>query len=453
VTVAGLGHFGGGVGAARFLARLGARVTVTDLKDEASLAPSKAALSGLPIRFRLGGHDRDDFVRADLLCLSPAVPREAPLVSEAAERGVPITSEIRLFVSSCRSRRTVGVTGSNGKTTTTSFIGSILAAAGRRHFVGGNIGGSLLDRVDEIGADDVVVLELSSFQLEDLASLSFSPGVAVVTNVVPNHLDRHGTFEAYVDAKKTIVRFQGKDGVAVLAAGDSVVEGFGASAAGRKVYFSGGDLASERDGACVRDGRAVFRRGGAEEPLFSLESIRLPGRFNSWNALAAAAAVRVLGVPASAIARGVADFRGVPHRLEEIAEIAGVRFFNDSKATTPEAAALALGAFDAPVVLIAGGFDKKIALDCLASAAARRCRAAILIGETGPRIGKALESLGRRDIAVPADSLEEAVRLAGKLAAAGDVVLLSPGCASYDMFANFEERGDRFRALVDAIRI
>lgn len=456
VTVVGLGHFGGGVGAARHLARLGARVTVTDLKDEARLAPAVAALGDFPdIRFRLGGHDRADFLEAELLCLSPAVPREAPLVREALAAGVPVTSEIALFVSQCRSRRTVGVTGSNGKTTTTSFLGSILDAAGVPHVVGGNIGVSLLDRLDSIGEEDVVVLELSSFQLEDLARLSFSPALAVVTNVVPNHLDRHGTFAAYVEAKRNVVRHQGKEGVAVLSALDPVVREFAASTRGRAAYFADGPPRPGLPGVFTRGGRAVSCRGGdedEEETLFPLASIRLPGAFNALNALAAAAAARELGVGAEAIARGVGAFRGVPHRLEAIGEIGGVRFFNDSKATTPEAAALALAAFESPVVLIAGGYDKKVALDPLASEAARRCRAAVLIGETAPAIAAAIGELGRSGIVSEARSLEEAVRLAFARAAKGDVVLLSPGCASYDMFSNFEERGDLFRALVGALR-
>jgi len=450
VTVVGLGHFGGGIGAARFLARLGARVTVTDLKDEAALAASIEKLSGLDIRYRLGGHDPDDFLSADLVCASPAVPRSAPLMVRARAAGVPITSEIRLFLAVCPATRTIGVTGSNGKTTTTSLFGSILAEARVPHHVGGNIGRSLVEDASAIAPTDLVVLELSSFQLEDLDGAGFSPDIAVVTNVVPNHLDRHGTLDAYVDAKRTIVRHQTRDGVAVLWADDPIVATFGGAGEGRATWFTDGALDSSLDGVCVRGGVARHEARGRSVDLFPIEAVRLPGAFNLRNALAAAAAGLAAGVTPAAIARGVERFRGVPHRLELVAEAAGVRWINDSKATTPEAAALALGALEARVVLIAGGYDKKVPLDAIAAAAARHCRSAILVGETAPIIRAALERAGSGDRALSAATLEEAVDLARSRAEPGDVVLLSPGCASYDMFSNFEERGDRFRALTNA---
>ena len=439
VTIMGLGLFGGGVGSARFFAARGARVTVTDLKDASALAPSLKALEGLPITFHLGGHPAADFTGADVLVVSPAVPKTSPFLRMAEEAGAEITSEMNLFVAACPAP-ILGVTGSNGKSTTASLAGAMLARW-RPSRVGGNIGKSLLGELDEIRPDEIVVLELSSFQLEDLARLRRSPRTAVVTCLSENHMDRHGTMEAYVDAKKNILRFQKAGDVAVLNADDRIVRSWKGEARGRVVYYSAAGPLVE--GVFADRSQMVFRLGGREERADLAGRNPLRGRHNLSNILAAATAARLLDVPPETIAEAVAAFRPLPHRLEPIGRREGVLFINDSKATTPLAARAAVEAFEEPVVLIAGGYDKHSDPSPMVEAIRRRVRAVLLIGATAEALEKAI---GRKGPVVErAGSLEAAVGRAVALARPGDVVLLAPGHASWDMFENYECRGEAFR--------
>ena len=445
VTVMGLGLFGGGVGAARYFARRGARVTVTDTKPADALRPSIDALQDLPIIFHLGGHQEPDFTQADVLAVSPAVPKTSPYLAMAERAGAEITSEMNLFVAACTGP-IVAVTGSNGKSTTTALVGDMLARD-RPTRVGGNIGRSLLEELDQIRPGDTIVLELSSFQLEDLARVRRGPHAAVVTNISENHLDRHVTMAAYIDAKKNILRFQGADGAAVLNADDPEVRSWQSEARGRVVFYSTRDRMAE---GVFADGSAVvFRLGAREERVDLAGRLTLRGRHNLANVLAAAAAARILGVAPERIAEAVAAFRPLPHRLEPVGERGGVLYVNDSKATTPLAAVAALDAFDAPVVLIAGGYDKHADPAPMVDAIRRRAKAVVLIGATAAALQKAI---GQGGPAVErAAGLEEAVGRAAALARPGDVVLLAPGHASWDMFENYEQRGDLFRRAVEAI--
>jgi UDP-N-acetylmuramoylalanine--D-glutamate ligase len=439
VTVMGLGLFGGGVGAARYFARRGAQVTVTDLKPASKLRPSICALKGLPITYHLGRHRVPDFTRADVVAVSPAVRPDSPYVRAARSAGAEITSEMNLFMALCPAP-VVGVTGSNGKSTTTALTGAILARH-RPTRVAGNIGKSLLDEVEDIRPGETVVLELSSAQLHHLGGLRRSPHVAVVTNVSENHIDWHGSMRAYVEAKKNIVRFQRAGDVAVLNADDPEVSAWGAVGGGRAVLYS----ASRRLRRGVfADGTAVvFRLGGREQRVDLAGRLRLRGRHNLLNVLAAAAAAGVLGVPAVTIAAAIASFEPLPHRLEPIGTRGGVLFVNDSKATTPLAARAAVEAFDEPVVLLAGGYDKGIDPAPLVEAIRRRVKAVVLFGETAESLRRAI---GRgRPIVERAGAFGCAVRRAVALAARGDVVLLSTGHASWDMFDNYEKRGEAFR--------
>jgi len=447
VTVMGLGLFGGGVGAARYLARRGGRVTVTDLKDADALAPSLAALEGLPITFHLGGHVAADFTGADIVVVSPAVPKESEYLKMAEKAGAWITSEMNLFLERCPAP-VVGVTGSSGKSTTTALLGEMLSRAGRVR-VGGNIGRSLLDDLDAIRPGETVVLEVSSFQLQDAARLAWSPHVAVVTNLSPNHLDRHGTMEAYIEAKQTILRFQAADDVAVLNADDEEVRTWGAKARGRVVWYSSREALPE--GVFADGPEAVFRLGEREERVNVAARMRLRGEHNLWNVIAAAAAARVLGVAPEAIAEAVAAFEPLPHRLQPVGMGEGVLFVDDSKATTPEAAALALAAFTEPVVLIAGGYDKHADPRVLVEAIRRRAKAVVLIGATAAALERRIGGGG--PVLERADSLPAAVTRAAALAEAGDVVLLAPGHASYDMFDNYERRGEEFRESALALGV
>jgi len=463
VTVMGLGLFGGGVGAARYLARVGARVTVTDLKPAASLRPSLKALEGLPIAFHLGGHMAKDFRGADLVVVSPAVDkRRSKFVALAQADGAEITSEMNLFFAAFPVARIVGVTGTSGKSTTTALVGDMLRAW-RPTRVGGNIGRSLLEDLPKIQPDETVVLELSSFQLEDLGRLRCSPRVAIVTNISPNHLDRHETMRRYIAAKKNIVRFQGPGDVAVLNADDPRVrrwEGLVRRCGSRAVFYSARRALDE--GAFADGATIVLRLDGREDRVDLAGRNPLFGRHNLQNILAAAAGARALGVPPDLVGGAVASFRPLPHRLEPIGRLGDVLFVNDSKATTPLAAKVAIEAFDRPVVVIAGGYDKHADPSPMVRAIRRRALAAVLIGATARALQKAIgrsrearqparggfalgEGGSGRPAVERARTLEEAVRRAAALARPDGVVLLSTGHASWDMFDNYEQRGEVFR--------
>lgn len=424
VLVMGLGRFGGGVGVTRWLCGQGARVTVTDQAGADSLAESLAQLAGLDVTLRLGGHDEADLAGCDLLVVNPAVAESSPFLRAARGRGVALTTEINLFLSRCAAP-VVGITGSVGKSTTTAMTGAVLATRYVTH-VGGNIGRSLLEELaaGAIAAEHVVVLELSSFQLQRLADLKRSPHVAAVTNLSPNHLDWHGDMAGYVEAKKNIFRYQGGEDVLVLNADDPAVAAWAAEAPGRVERF------------CL-----------ADEPF----ELTAPGAHNQANAQAAWAVARAMGVSRDAAAAALKGFRGLPHRLALVAERNGVRYFDDSKATTPAGATVALRSF-APgtVVAVVGGYDKKISLEEFCRELARRCRVVVATGQVGPDIAALTARQGGP--AGPKIVLERefdrAVAAAVEAARPGEAVLLSPGCASYDQFANYIQRGLRFAALV-----
>ena len=456
VTIMGLGRFGGGVAAARFLADRGARITVTDLAPEEKLAESLAELDGTPIAaFTLGRHDDEDFRNADLVIVNPAVPRDNRYLEIAGTAGVPLTSEMNLFWEHQRGR-TVGVTGSNGKSTTTALIHSILKAAGRRCHLGGNIGRSLLPIVDEIGPDDWCVVELSSFQLADLDRIQASPDVAVVTNFAPNHLDWHGTLDDYRCCKQAILRWQRPDGIAVLNCDDPDVAAWPTGS--RRLVFGMQDTGN--DGAFANgEGECVVRLDGREERVPLGQWLKLPGRHNLQNALAAVCATAAMEVELGAMRRGIEGYEPLPHRLQFVGEANGVRFYNDSLATTPESAIAALEAFTEPIVLLAGGYDKKVDLTALAAAIALRASAVALMGQTAGLLEQLIERQREQPgclraaglLSHRASSLADAFAWAVAQARPGSVVLLSPGCASYDGFRNFADRGDQFTNLVRTI--
>ena len=453
ITVMGLGRFGGGLGATLFLLRCGARVTVTDLKGADQLTDSLGRLEGRPVTLHLGGHREEDFRHADLVVVNPAVAKSAPMLEVARASGVPLTSEMNLFLGRCPAP-VAAVTGSAGKSTTATLLARALETRYRTHF-GGNIGRSLLDQLDAepaIQSDDRVCLELSSFQLEDAAALQWRPHVAVVTNLSPNHLDHHGTMEAYAAAKQNILRFQTADDWAVLPAEDPQASKWNRQVAtwdrltrGRAVRFS-----TERqldEGAYLDGSVCVIDLDGRREKIPLAEAIRLPGRHNAANFLAAALAARAEGVPLAETARATRDFAGLPHRMTLIGQFAGVRYYDDSKATTPAAAEVALASLAEPVIAIVGGYDKKLDLRPLADALAKGAKAVLLIGETAEQLAELLAERkhGHSEIV---ETLDRAVNRAAELAGPGEVVLLSPGHASWDQFANYAERGDQFAEQV-----
>ena len=479
VTVMGLGGFGGGVGAVRFLAEAGAKVIVTDLRSEEDLSSSLAQFDrGWPITLRLGHHEDADFRNSDLVVVSPAVPKNSPFLAVAREAGIPLTSEMNLFWERNRGQ-VLAITGSNGKSTTTALIHAILDAAHtrcspgpcglddselsqnrpshkgsgyNRIWLGGNIGISLLPEVRRIQPEDWVILELSSFQLEDLGPLQPKPDIAVVTNFSPNHLDRHGTVEAYRAAKQNLLCWQTAEQFAVVNSLSEVATWptaatqlrFGPTVAGRfGVFGEGLEVTACMPSEPNRELQIPLRRW-----------LQLPGTHNWQNAQAAIAAALAAGATLEAIEQGVSNFRGLPHRLEFVAEVHGRRCFNDSKSTTPEATVLALQSFDEPIVLLAGGYDKQIDLSAIAAAAVARCRAVALLGQTGPQLGTLIEQAARAaNVSGPIcrgfESIAPAVAWSLQESAPGDIVLLSPGCASYDWFQNYIERGEQFAALIE----
>jgi UDP-N-acetylmuramoylalanine--D-glutamate ligase len=422
-------------------------VRVTDLRTREDLAPSVSALEGLPIEYRLGEHAEEDFQRADLVVANPAVPPSSKFLKAARIAGVPVTTEICLFVAACPAR-IAGVTGTSGKTTTTHLLFRMLRTIDGRTRLGGNVGGSLLEEVGQIPADAWVVLELSSFQLSYLGAMGFRPAIGVVTNLAPNHLDWHGTLADYEASKRQMVAHQASEDFAVLNQDDAVVRGWG-----RK---EGGPLGPQVLGFSIREevDRGVFlcgdslvsTLGGARTGICPAAALRLPGRHNLANAAAAVCAALTAGVSSRAAAEVLATFDGVPHRLERVAATRGVSWVNDSIATSPDRTLVALEAIGGEIVLIAGGYDKGLSYEPLGPAMARRVRELIVIGATAEAVAAALP-VGAPTRVHRAGSLEEAVGVARAVAREGDTVLLSPASASYGMFRNFEERGARFRAL------
>ena len=418
VSVIGLGLFGGGVGVTRWLCRQGARVTVSDHADESQLTESIRALDGLDVTLHLGSHREKDFLNADLLVVNPAFPKDHPLLQKAA--AVPRTSEINLFLQRCPAP-VVGVTGSAGKSTTTVMTGEILAKKFTTH-VGGNIGRSLLEDLPVIQPDHVVVLELSSFQLEYLPLIAAAPHIALITNFAPNHLDRHVTLDAYADAKKNIFRYQRPDDVLILNRSEGATASWADEAPGQVCWFD-----------------------PAAEPF----ELSVLGAHNQTNAQAAFAIARQFGVDRNLATEALKHFPGLPHRLQFVGEKNGVQYYNDSKCTTPPGAIVALESLPPRrTIILLGGYDKGISFDELAAVAAGRVKAVIAFGATKNAI---LDSMKKASPAPPTTSapdLPAALADARKLAETGDVILLSPACASYDQFTNYQQRGEAFVAMV-----
>lgn len=426
-----------GLAAARLLYSLGARVTVTDTKSEERLGGIVRQLPARVERF-LGGHGAVRLADFDLAVISPGVPWDAPFPRAVREAGIEMISEIELAYTRLRAP-VIAVTGSNGKSTTTTLIGEILKAAGRNVFVGGNLGAPLCDAAG--GDYEWIVAEVSSFQLEGIKT--FRPRVALILNITPDHMDRHGGMENYAALKARVAGNMGEGDTLILNAEDTLTRSLGG---GRARLWWFGQSAPQGEGAWAGlDGMASIRAGELAGALFGPADVRIKGRHNVENAMAAALACVAAGAPLSAIMQALASFGGLPHRMELVATMDGVTFINDSKATNPEAAIKSLEGFDRNVSLIAGGSDKGLAFGALAEVIRRKAKGVALIGETAPLIEKALGDFQPR---ARASTLDEAVALAAGWSAAGDTVLLAPACASFDMFNNYEHRGAMFREAV-----
>jgi UDP-N-acetylmuramoylalanine--D-glutamate ligase len=437
VLVVGLARTG--VATSGFCAARGARVTATDSRTETEIGEAVAKLKDAGVTLELGSHREETFLDQDLIIPSPGVPADAAHLRLARAKGVTIWSEIELAYRFMKGRL-IGITGSNGKTTTTSLIEHILKTAGMQTILAGNIGTPLIGCVDATKDDSFTVVELSSFQLELIDT--FRPNVGLFLNLTPDHLDRHHTFEAYGAAKARIFENQTGEDAAVLNADDAAATPYAPSLP-RVYWFSRKQRVAQ--GTYVRDEEIVFRQDGAEEVLLKLEDIPLAGAHNVENALAAAAAARLAGAPASAIAKGVRSFAGVEHRLEFVSEIAGVRYYNDSKATNVDATLKALDAFPGRILVILGGKDKGSDYAPLQKPLREKAILALLIGAAAEKIEKQISGSVALD---RAETLERAVETASHAAQRGDVVLLAPACASFDQFQNYEHRGRVFKDLV-----
>ncbi len=442
VVVVGLAR--SGLAACRLLARLGACVTATDSKPAEGLPPEARALPDLGIALEAGGHPGTLLADADLLVVSPGVPRFAPILAQARAAGIPVVGEVELAFWSTEASF-AAVTGSNGKSTTTALLGALLRGTGIPATVAGNIGIPLCDVVPDLPAGHWVAAEISSFQLETTAA--FRPAVALLLNLAPNHLDRHADLEEYYGTKARIFAAQEAGDCAVLNADDPQVLARAGETRARRVAFS--RRQPVRDGACLADGHIALARGGRATPVAPAGCLRIPGAHNLENALAAAAAAAEIGARPAAMAAALAAFPGLEHRLEAVATVGGVRYVNDSKGTTVDAVGRSLESFPAGILLIAGGKDKGGDFRPLRPLVRQRVKALILIGEARAKIREHLD--GASPMAA-ADSMEGAVGAAAALAAPGDVVLLSPGCASFDMFRDYEDRGRAFKAAVAALK-
>jgi UDP-N-acetylmuramoylalanine--D-glutamate ligase len=415
VTALVVGAARSGVAIANHLSRRGEKIRVVDRKPAADLADALAQMPG-GVDLRLGGYDGSVLDGVNIVFASPGVPWDSDLLNEARARGIQVSSEIERFLELCRGT-VVGVTGTNGKTTTTALIGEVLEAGELPVVVGGNIGDTVLDRLEEITERHWVVLELSSFQLESVERAHLHVGV--ILNITPDHLDRHKTFERYVDLKARAIEFAGPDDFAVLNGRDEVVRGLAARTRARVVWFD------------------------QHRPV---PPMPVPGRHNLDNALAAAAVGRIAGMPDAVIDRAIASFKGVEHRLELVGEWGGVRWYNDSKATNPDAGRVAITSFPGtPLVLIAGGYGSGFELAEWVKDVIAHATAVVLMGASADLLANELRAHPnvRR-----AKSLQEAVDVAAQLAQPGGVVLLSPAYKSFDMFKDYEDRGRQFKALV-----
>lgn len=440
-----------GTALARYLIDHGAHVVLNDRCQAAELADVRETLSDLPVEWVLGGHPLSLLDDVDLVCPSGGVPLTLPLVKEAQARGLPLSNDSQIFLEAAPCP-VMGITGSAGKTTTTMLVGRMAeAGTDARAWVGGNIGNPLIDKVAQITADDLAVVELSSFQLEVMIR---SPQVAAVLNVTPNHLDRHGTMEAYTAAKARILDFQSEQDVAVLGREDSGAWGLSASVQGELISFGFGCPPRGSQGTFLQDRWIKFWDGKNAQKILPIDLILLRGEHNLLNVLAASTIAIAADLPLEAIRAGVDGFEGAPHRLEFVRSWGGADWYNDSIATAPERAMAAIRSFDEPLVLLAGGRDKDLPWEDFAELVRQRVDHVVIFGEASDKMEAAIDAAGpsERPYSVTVcDGLNEAIAAAARVVTSGDVVLFSPGGTSFDQFDDFADRGRWFRKWVDEL--
>ena len=434
---------------ARWLARHGAHVILNDLRPLDDMRATQASLSDVNVEWELGSHPLELLKRVDLLCPSGGIPLTLPIVVEAIQRGIPLSNDTQIFLEAAPCK-TIGITGSAGKTTTTTLVGDMARQfLGDKVYVGGNIGDPLINYVDGMKPNDLAILEISSFQLDQMST---STDIAAILNVTPNHLDRHGTMEAYTAAKARLLDFQKKDGTAILGRDDAGSWGLRDRVHGKLLTFSLSPLEEGLDGSYLDDGLLALRDSFAYTPLLLREKIQLRGDHNVSNALAAFAIGHAADFPLDAMLTAAEEFRGVPHRLEFVREWNGARWYNNTIATAPERTMAAIRSFDEPIVLLLGGRDKNLPWKDLVDLVHQRVEHVVLFGEAAGIIETALgPTSGKTRTQVRCEGLRDAVSLAARVAEPGSVVLLSPGGTSFDEFTDFAERGERFKTWVQEL--
>jgi len=434
----GLGRTG--MATARFLAGKGVRLKISEARPAMEVEAARKALGDLPAEWEWGGHTPRFFAEADLIVVSPGVPMDVDPLVQARAEGIPVISEMELAFPFLR-RPMIGITGTNGKTTTTTLVGEMLRAAGRKVFVGGNIGNPLIAYVDGPQEEDWIVVEISSFQLEGI--VNFRAHLSVLLNITEDHLDRYAHFQDYIQAKGKIFQNQKKDDYALLNADDPLAFQFAHRIESQVILFS-----SQRRvpvGCFLEKGAIVFQGGDGAQEKFGLERLKIRGIHNWENLMAAIGVAKICGCPREPLQKVMEDFPGLEHRLEWVRNMDGISFFNDSKGTNVGSVVKSLLSFEEPVFLIAGVKDKGGDYGPLKSIVRSRVKGMVLIGEAKKKM---FAALGHLTETLQVNTLEEAVHWAASKASAGDVVLLSPACSSFDMFENYQERGKRFKAIV-----
>ena len=445
-----------GLAISRFLSNRGAQVVLTDARPEVDFASERASLADLPIEFAFGGHPESLLEGADLICVSGGVPLTIPFLVAARNQGIKLTNDSQIFLEECPAT-VIGITGSAGKSTTTALVGLMaqkhfeIKNSSHRAWVGGNIGNPLIEDLDKMDEDDIVVMELSSFQLELMTT---SPQVAAVLNISPNHLDRHSSMQAYIEAKSHILRYQHQGDVAILNRDDEGSWNLLDQARTDVISFGLKAPGHRENGTYVDKGQIMLQIGNDRLKLLPVEWINLRGEHNLYNVLAACAIAAGATISLPSIQLAIETFDGIPHRLELVRELNGVRWYNDSIATAPERTIAAINSFEEPIILLLGGRDKNLPWDKLAQLIRKRVSRVVIFGEAGDLIAEALgpkkPGQAMRSV-VRCATLQEAIKIAHNQAESGDVVLLSPGCTSYDAFKDFEERGQAFRQWVNEL--
>ena len=439
-----------GLALTRFLLAQGAKVTLNDKRTAVELHAVMEAHAHLSINWQLGHHELSLLKGVDLLCISGGIPLDLPLIQQAVLKGIPLSNDSQIFMQHVPCR-VIGITGSAGKTTTTTLVGRMAGHAvkePRKAWVGGNIGQPLIDVVSQIAAHDLVILEFSSFQLEQM---TLSPHISAILNITPNHLDRHGTMEVYAAVKSRIFKYQSSQDWAILGCNDPEAWRLREQVPGRLAAFGLNPLPAGLAGAFIHNDRVTLTDGEQETEVIPTSEIELRGKHNQLNVLAACTIAQAAGMPVEAMQAGIRGFTGVEHRLEYIRTYKGADWYNDSKATTPEGALAAISAFDDPVIVLLGGRDKHLPWHKLAEQVHQRVDHVILFGEAAEKIARAIGSTaqGERPYSIyHCEHLEEAVLAAAALAQPGFVVILAPGGTSFDEFNNYEERGTRFKEWV-----